>query len=528
MRITNKIMERNSMSNINKNKEIQDKLSTQMATQKKISKASEDPVVAIRALRLRSNVTEISQYYEKNIPDAESWMDVTEDALKNLSSVLTNMIEQCTKGSNGDLTTSDRQIILEQLKALSDEVYATGDADYAGRYVFTGFRTDTSLSFTNDTDQLYSITEQIDKSVLDSVDYVNTGNLLSWTESNYSTLGNTAENDVSSATVHRIRLSYDVCKSGVMPDIQYYAGKTDTDGNPIMSDLTDGTGYTMTMCASSNTIGGLDPYTYVDGDKDAMVFVPDTGEILLGENVYNTLMATKDDTSTTIDESQIWVTYSKEKWKGTDLRPEHFFYCETTDPEGNPLSYNDGYLKGEEDKQAITYDVGFNQTIQVNSRADECFKLGIRREIDDLTRAMSNVIRLDTLHTQLKKKIEDTPASDTAALTKLKSQMAAVEKSLTYVKDDCQRSFEAGITAMQGFLDDTNLALTDEGTRSSKLELIKNRTQNQKTTFETLRSTNEDIDVTEVAIELTSAATTYDAALMSTGKIMQHTLLDYV
>jgi len=133
MRITNKIMERNSISNINKNKELQDKLSTQMATQKKISKASDDPVVAIRALRLRSNVTEISQYYEKNIPDAESWLNITEDALKNLSDVLTNMIEQCTKGANGDLTSSDRQIILEQLTALSDEVYVTGDADYEKR-----------------------------------------------------------------------------------------------------------------------------------------------------------------------------------------------------------------------------------------------------------------------------------------------------------------------------------------------------------------------------------------------------------
>ena len=33
-------------------------------------------VVAIRALRLRSNVTEVTQYYSRNIPDAESWLNV--------------------------------------------------------------------------------------------------------------------------------------------------------------------------------------------------------------------------------------------------------------------------------------------------------------------------------------------------------------------------------------------------------------------------------------------------------------------
>ena len=74
------------------------------------------------------------------------------------------MIKQCTKASNGDLKSADRQIILEQLKALGDEVYSTGDADYAGRYVFTGYRTDTSLSFDKEYNTKYEITEQLDNS----------------------------------------------------------------------------------------------------------------------------------------------------------------------------------------------------------------------------------------------------------------------------------------------------------------------------------------------------------------------------
>ena len=53
-------MQRNNLSNINTNKVYQDKLSTQMSTQKKVSRPSDDPVVSIRALRLRSNVTEVT------------------------------------------------------------------------------------------------------------------------------------------------------------------------------------------------------------------------------------------------------------------------------------------------------------------------------------------------------------------------------------------------------------------------------------------------------------------------------------
>ena len=140
MRITTKVIQNNSLTNINTNKLLQDKLSQQMSTEKKVSRPSDDPIVAIRALRLRTNVNQVTQYYEKNVPDAESWLEVTESALSSMSEVVTDMIAQCTKGSNEDLTTSDRETILTALKALRDEVYSTGNADYAGRFVFTGYR----------------------------------------------------------------------------------------------------------------------------------------------------------------------------------------------------------------------------------------------------------------------------------------------------------------------------------------------------------------------------------------------------
>ena len=52
--------------------------------------------------------------------------------------------------------------------------------------------------------------------------------------------------------------------------------------------------------------------------------------------------------------------------------------------------------------------------------------------------------------------------------------------------------------------------------------------KNQKTTFETLKSENEDIDITEVVIQLTSAELTYEAALMATGKVVQTSLLNFI
>ena len=514
MRITNKIMQRNNLSNINTNKVYQDKLSTQMSTQKKVSRPSDDPVVSIRALRLRSNVTEVTQYYSKNIPDAESWLDVTEDALKNLTEIITNMIGQCTKASNGDLKSADRQIILEQLKALGDEVYSTGDADYAGRYVFTGYRTDTSLSFDKEYNTKYEITEQLDNSSITQLTKVNTGKLLDITANNYNDQNqdykDITENSVSSIDVYRIRLAYDDCKEGGNVKIKFGTTELSTAD---------------TIRATTST-ANPDPYTDIKKYPNGAIYVADTGELLIGKDLYNQMMACKDDPATSDkNEGEIQITYEKDHWVKGDLRPEHYFACTSTDADGKVTDYNKSYLDGKSEKQVIEYDVGFNQTIQVNSTADECFQHGIGRTVDDLVQAMQDVVDLENVKTKIEGLQETATGTDAETLTK---QMEAVEKALTLAKDKCQKMFESGITTFQGYLDDANLCVTNCGTRSSKLELIDNRMKSQKTTFETLKSENEDIDVTETAIDLKSAEMTYEAALMATGKVMQTTLLNFI
>lgn len=516
MRITNKIMQKNNLANINTNKMYQDKLSTQMSTQKKVSKPSDDPVVAIRALRLRSSVTEITQYYSKNIPDAESWLSVTEDALDNLTTIVTNMISQCTKGANGDLTTSDREIILEQLKALADEVYSTGDADYAGRYVFTGYRTDTSLSFTEAETRNYTITEQLDSSAMNVMTKVNTGDLLNWNTNNYNgDLKDLTESDISSVEVYRIRLAYNDCNDadGAIPVITFNEMKT-VDGKPVYEDKT-WSGNEIKLMHSYE-----DPYSASAKEPDSIIYVPETGEILFGKNRYETLMATKDDASTPENEAEIRITYQKQDWLKGDLRPEHYFYCES---EG--VKYNSAYLTGDTERQDIEYDIGFNQTIRVNSTADECFQHGIGREADDLINSMQDVLDVEKVIADIKKRMETTDGDN---LEILERQLQAAEKAYTLAKDKAQKLFEQGITTFQGYLDDANLCVTNCGNRSSKLELVKNRMQSQKTTFETLKSENEDVDITEVAIQLSSAELTYEAALMATGKVMQTTLLNFI
>lgn len=520
MRITTKVIQNNTLSNINTNKIMQDNLSNQMSTQKKINRPSDDPVIAIRALRLRTNVSQVTQYYEKNVPDAKSWMQVTEEALTSVSEVLTSMIVQCQKGSSEKLTSSDRQTILDEITALKDEVYATGNSDYAGRCVFTGYRTDTTLKYTKAETRTYSITEQLDSTNVDDIKYIDTAGLNDITDISFKTTpaSGIEEADIKEYNVHRIRLAYN---------------NLDDEASTVAPTITsvDGSVNVTATIVSENDI----PSPYIDitdpANSDKCFMIKETGEILLGDDLYSQIMDLKDNVLTSNkNEGEIRVTYEKSDWLKDDLKPEHYFACtdkSDADP-ANWIEYNPAYLTDvTREKQAIEYDVGLNQSIRVNTTADEVFTHSIGRDVEDLIRTMQEEADMEEKLDQLNKLAEQY-ASDPVNSVTLRNQIEAANKALTYLKEKRENLFESSITKMQKHLDDVNYATTSCGTREKKLEMIENRLMSQQTSFETLQSDNENVDLADVAIQLSGAELTYNAALMATSKILQTTLVSYL
>ena len=557
MRMTNKIMQNNSLYNINNTKILQDKLSTQMSTQKKITRPSDDPVIAIRALRLRTSVSELTQYYEKNAPDAESWLEVTEKALGTVTDVLTDMSTQANKGANKDLAVEDLAIIVEQMKSLRDEFYSTGNVDYAGRYVFTGYRTDTTMSFTKEVEEMedgypsYEITEQNTIDSFDTINYTDIGNLEglnknNYTDANYRDVDYTDptkekkvnEQQVSNGNIHRLRLAYDELNGDTGKELKIEF--RDKNGQKVEFPLSDGDGkyfinadgdkvYSPIPDTISTVSISNDPYKQVIGNKDAVIYVPETGEVLFGDNAYAAMeKAIKNINGT---DTEIRFTYTKNEWRNGDLRPEHYFACKgtTKDKDGNEVTvpYNPEYLTGAKEKQVIEYDVGYNQKIQVNSTADEVFTHNLDRDIDDMENALEELVKIDATRKDMENVLKGLEEG-TAEYNDVKAKYDAADKAYSYIRENMHNIFEKTISRTQGYLDDTNVAVTANGTRSQRLNLISNRLMEQRTTFRTLQSENEDADIAEVAVQLTSTELTYEAALMATGKIMQTSLMNYI
>ena len=289
MRMTNKIMQNNSLYNINNNKLLQDKMSTMMSTQKKITRPSDDPVIAIRALRLRTNVSELTQFYEKNAPDAESWLDVTGKALSTVSDVLKALSAEANKADNKEKGVEDLQIILEQVKSLKNEFYATANVDYAGRYVFTGYRTNTTLSFTETVEEQpkgypkYEIAEQTKIGAFDTVNYTDNAGLDGINQNNYGDpkYDNKTEQDIKNGDIHRLRLSYDQLKSGADVKIEL----VEADGTTVNK--------TITPDKEVSVNDNPDPYqqllTANENGDSLTIFVPETGEMLFSDAAYSQL-----------------------------------------------------------------------------------------------------------------------------------------------------------------------------------------------------------------------------------------------
>lgn len=604
MRMTNKIMRSNSLYNINQNKILEDKLTNQMTNQSKIARPSDDPVVAIRALRLRSNVTTVTQYHDKNAEDAESWLTVTADALKTVDEVLKNLYEQATSAANKDLTADDLDIIMTQMKSLTNEFYKSGNVDFAGRYVFSGFRTDTPITFTAaDKAEIdrhpvsYKIKESRGFADISTIDYVDF-NALSTTIPNagIDAANQSYEQRITNNTLYRLRLSYDAVEgTGMMmpggnpnvneaslpvrragmyqvdangellrdgngalvPDKTLVDSKgralTDKDGNPLSASgnleynttpptpVVDGNGNLLNedgtqvldkngQQVSYDSLFDGSIYTeyavyddaekayqaVADGTEAGMVFIPTTGEIVFSKAYYDKMK----------EGDNFQITYDKSDWQEDDINPVHYFECIETKDIGDGKTKQTAYNVTSAN-QDIYYDVGFNQQIQVNTVATEVFTHGVRRDMDDFDHCLEQLRGIETQISDIEKKMAEYP-EDSNDYKNWSKKLEGAKKAQSYIRENIHTKFENQITKYQTYSDENNIAVTNNATRGSRLDLITTRLESQKATFKDLQTDNEGIDITQVAVELSSSELTYQAALMATGKIMQTSLMNYI
>jgi len=127
----------NSLRNLSSSYAKLGKYQDQLSTGKKITKPSDDPVVAMKGMAYRSQLTEVDQY-QRNLSELHLWMDNSEAGIEQANSALQRIRELIVQGSNGALSPDDRQAITAEVGQLKQDLVNTANTKVAGRYIFNG------------------------------------------------------------------------------------------------------------------------------------------------------------------------------------------------------------------------------------------------------------------------------------------------------------------------------------------------------------------------------------------------------
>ncbi|WP_106496667.1 flagellar hook-associated protein FlgL [Lentibacillus sp. Marseille-P4043] len=143
MRITQGMLSNNMLNNLTKSYDSLNTYFNQLNTGKKITKPSDDPVIAMKGINYRSQVTEVEQYL-RNTNEVHTWMDNSDAALDKATKALQRMRELGVKASNDTYDEKQRENIKEEVEQLKEHLIDIANTNVNGKYIFNGTNTNTA------------------------------------------------------------------------------------------------------------------------------------------------------------------------------------------------------------------------------------------------------------------------------------------------------------------------------------------------------------------------------------------------
>ena len=140
-RITTGMTQRNILADLNRVSERLTRTNQKIASNREISRPSDDPFNTSRALVLRTSM-ESTQQYQRNIQDAQGWQDAAETALADITDAIKRAGELVLEGASDSTPPDARLAIAAEIDQLIESVKQNGNTTFRGRYVFSGTTTD--------------------------------------------------------------------------------------------------------------------------------------------------------------------------------------------------------------------------------------------------------------------------------------------------------------------------------------------------------------------------------------------------
>ncbi|MFD1779991.1 flagellar hook-associated protein FlgL [Fredinandcohnia salidurans] len=140
MRVTQSMLTNNMLRNLSNSYERLGKYQDQLNTQKKITKPSDDPVVAIKGMRYRTDLAEIEQY-QRNLSEAYTWMESADDAMDKMTQALHRVRELTVQASTGTNGADEKKNIAIEIAQLKEHIATVANTKVGNKFIFNGTNT---------------------------------------------------------------------------------------------------------------------------------------------------------------------------------------------------------------------------------------------------------------------------------------------------------------------------------------------------------------------------------------------------
>lgn len=141
MRITNNLIYKTILNNVNLTSEQMMEAQTSVSTGKRINKFSDDPIGAGNIQIYRQSLRQNDQYLE-NMRDALSQLDTLDSSLTSIEDMITRAKELALEAANGTFSADERNKIAEEVHELSESLIQEGNKRVGSRYIYAGFNYD--------------------------------------------------------------------------------------------------------------------------------------------------------------------------------------------------------------------------------------------------------------------------------------------------------------------------------------------------------------------------------------------------
>ncbi len=142
MRLSDQARVHRQVSYLGAAAERMDRVQRQLATNRRIDRASDDPSGAALSLQYRKSIAFEAQM-RRNLENGTAFLNVTEAALSGATDLLQRARELTVQAANDTLGPAERQGVAAEVNQLLEQLVQVANTSFGGVYIFSGHQTST-------------------------------------------------------------------------------------------------------------------------------------------------------------------------------------------------------------------------------------------------------------------------------------------------------------------------------------------------------------------------------------------------